>query len=62
NISSRKYLKSCLEQIFIISKNHDFKWLHLGNLTKEGHPRHPSRTSYSVKLNNFDIEKYLKKY
>ena len=62
NISSRKYLKSCLEQIFIISKNYDFKWLHLGNLTKEGHPRHPSRTSYSVKLNNFDIEKYLKKY
>lgn len=30
------------------------------DITKRGHPRHPSRAPYDFGLNDFDIESYIK--
>ena len=59
NISLRGYLLESLKDIFDVSKTIGVKWLHLGSLTKSGHPRHPSRLSYEWKLNQFDVAGYL---
>ncbi|MEO0340133.1 MAG: DUF1643 domain-containing protein [Bacteroidota bacterium] len=55
----RKYLSVCLNDIYQISQNYDCKWLQIGQLTKQGHPRHPSRTAYALGLNPFELEEYL---
>lgn len=59
NISDRPYMHECLEMIYTMSLSHSAKWVHLGSLTKKGHPRHPSRTAYSCRLNDLDIKTYL---
>jgi hypothetical protein len=59
NISRRIYLKKSLIEISKIVEKNNGKWKKIGELTKSGHPRHPSRVAYSEKLNEFNIEKYL---
>ena len=39
--------------------NLNIYWWHIGDLTKTGHPRHPSRVPY-VGLKPMDIEDYIK--
>lgn len=59
-IESRPYFKQCLVDISEEVKPHKVKWLMIGEeLTKGGHPRHPSRAGY-IGLGKFDIEKYIK--
>jgi len=57
-ISVRKYLKSCLRDLFKETQNKNITWWKIGNLTKTGHPRHPSRGAYQP-LTKFDIQEYL---
>jgi len=61
NIVDRNYLKECLKEIFEIAKEYKVKWIKLGDFTKSGHPRHPSRASYFLALTSIDIESYLEK-
>jgi len=58
-IGRRPFLYDCLKELSQCF-DESFNWLHYGNLTKFGHPQHPSRMSYSEKLNTFDIINYLK--
>jgi hypothetical protein len=60
-IEVRPYLKRELTVIKSISDQFDLDWLQIGSPTLSGHPRHPSRAAYSMGLNEFDIEAYLKK-
>lgn len=57
-INKREYLKLCLADIFNLTKNKNINWLKIGDLTKSGHPRHPSRASKD-NLTNFDLNTYL---
>ena len=57
-ISERTFLKSCLADVFKKTQNKNITWLKIGNLTKTGHPRHPSRGAYQD-LTKFDIQEYL---
>ncbi len=58
-ILQRPYFKTCIEQIHELARNRDAQWMKIGDLTKYGHPRHPSRVAYQA-LSEFDIERYLK--
>jgi len=59
NINLRPYLAKSLKQITKVAQKKNCKWLHYGKLTKEGHPRHPSRLSYSWEFSEFPIQEYL---
>lgn len=61
-IVERKYLFSCLESIYDITKELNIKWLKIGELTKSGHPRHPSRTSYNQSFTEFNIIDYISNF
>ncbi len=37
------------------------RWMHYGELRKDGHPRHPSRASYDWDFHDFDVADYLDK-
>lgn len=58
-IHLRQYLSGCLNDIYKFANKYDSVWLKIGNLTKSGHPRHPSRVSYSCELTSFDITNYI---
>ncbi|MBT8287329.1 MAG: DUF1643 domain-containing protein [Bacteroidia bacterium] len=60
-IMMRPYLIDCLKEIEDILSPFEPKWGHLGTLTLNGHPRHPSRTSYACRLIEFNIHRYIKK-
>ncbi len=57
-IGRRPYLYECLKELHKCFDER-YNWLHYGNLTKFGHPQHPSRMAYTEKLDTFDIIKYL---
>lgn len=59
NISRRDYLKKSLTEISKIVEQNNGKWKKIGELTKSGHPRHPSRIAYSEKINEFNITEYI---
>lgn len=61
NISSRKYLKRCLEQIVEIADLHSCKWYMIGDITKEGNPRHPLYLNKQCDKKKFGIHEYLEK-
>lgn len=54
----RPFLKNCLVEIVSSTSSLKVKWLKIGDLTKNGHPRHPSRVSYELGLTDFDILEY----
>ena len=39
----------------------DPRWIALGERTKGGHPRHPSRVSYKKSFNAFNLDRYINK-
>lgn len=59
SISATPYLKKCLKDIVSMLQPLCPKWMQIGNLTKRGNPRHPSRVAYSLDLQNFDVTNYL---
>lgn len=58
-IKTREYLKNSLKQIVEITDTCQCTWYHIGNLTKEGHPRHPLYLKSICKMEKFDIHEYL---
>lgn len=61
SIEIRNYLKKCLIDLTNCLQDYKVKWVKIGEMTKSGHPRHPSRPSYSELLSEFDISSYLMK-
>lgn len=59
NIALRPYLAQALHALSLEVQVLEGKWLHYGDLTKSGHPRHPSRLSYSWIFSEFDIVSYV---
>ena len=57
-ITRRPFLLHCLKEVHDCF-DHNYRWLHYGELTKAGHPKHPSRLPYSYQLQEFDIKSYL---
>ena len=62
--------QSVLEKPFFISgakllierlRKYEPKWLHFGDLTRDGHPRHPRQLSYDWAFAEFKVEDYLNK-
>ena len=59
DIVNRNYFGKSLKSIAIAMKCRNVNWLHYGNLTKKGHPRHPSRLSYEWHFQKFNIFQYI---
>ena len=63
SIEIRDYLKLCLFSIHLATEKYLIgkivKWVHIGELSKNGHPKHLLYQPYNSKLNEFDIEKYI---
>ena len=59
SITVRPYLKECLTSLLSQLAILNPTWWKIGEYTKTGHPRHPSRAAYNLVLNPFDVEAYL---
>lgn len=59
SIELRGYLIDSLEEIKLIAEKHKATWYSIGGLLKSGHPRHPARSSLSLKKIKFDLDKYI---
>lgn len=57
-ITIRRYFKQCIKQIHELTKGKNVKWVKIGDLTQDGHPRHPLYTAYHTELSEFDINQY----
>ncbi|SHL08167.1 DUF1643 domain-containing protein [Xylanibacter ruminicola] len=60
-INATTYLKDCLKDIVDLLQPLNPKWKQIGEPTKLGNPRHPSRAAYSMGINDFDVYEYIKK-
>lgn len=60
-INVRKYMKRCLADLIDVSQDLKANWVVIGDLTKSGHPRHPSRAPYKKKFQSFDVSSYSRK-
>lgn len=58
-IESRYYFKICLYDIKNLLSSYKPKWIKYGDLTKPGHPQHPSRKKHIDLFNKFDIDQYV---
>jgi hypothetical protein len=59
DITIRPYLGIALRRMVEAVKKMNGTWVHYGELTKYGHPRHPSRLSYSWVFSEFDVSNYV---
>jgi hypothetical protein len=59
NIKMRPYFLEGLQAIANAATKRKSDWKACGQLTKRGHPRHPSRLGYEVEWGRFDIKEYL---
>ena len=62
NIEKRAYLRTVLEKIYASTAGGNYRWLHVGTLTKAGHPRHPLYLPKKLPFSSFDIQAYLSKH
>lgn len=53
SIIKRKYFKECLKDILSLFTKYTTSFIHLGELTKMGHPRHPLYVKYDTIPNIF---------
>ena len=58
-IEIRDYFKICIQEIVRTLDSKKVIWLKIGEPTKNGHPRHPSRAPYNSMLTKFDIHAYI---
>lgn len=58
-INKRPYLKSCLNDV-ATTLGLKSNWLHISDLTRKSHPRHPLYVAHASVFNQFDIENYIK--
>jgi hypothetical protein len=57
----RRFLFSSLNAIVENLSAQRIEWKKIGEFTKSGHPRHPSRVPYKSDFIDFDITQYLKR-
>ena len=60
-ITSRSYLKKCLEDIYTITEQFNPLWFNFGKLTNEGHPIHPLSLDLDIESYKFDLKTYISK-
>jgi len=58
DIEKRSYLIAAVRSLAVALSPLHPVWMHFGELTQKGHPRHPSRLSYSWVLRSFNVTKY----
>lgn len=58
NILLRAYLAESFKALDSLVKALNGSWVSYGELLKEGHPRHPSRLSYTWQFSAFDADHY----
>lgn len=58
-IKVRNYMRSCLKELINLSDSFESNWVTIGDLTKSGHPRHPSRAPYKKEFRTFDVIEYM---
>mgnify|MGYP001113748628 CR=1 FL=1 len=51
------FVHACIE-LFARLQNLDVSWLRFGDMTASGHPRHPSRLSYSWRFAPLEVARY----
>lgn len=61
-LECRDYLIVNLKEISDVCLESKVNFMHLGELTKKGHPRHPSRLAYASKICDFDIRNYINNF
>ena len=59
NIKTKLYLTDCFKQVFGLFKDKNVNWL-CAEITNSGHPKHPLYRKSNIKLQNFDMNKYIK--
>ena len=59
-IEKRSYLGGALRDIVDGLEGVDVRWVHIGNVSKQGHPHHPLYLSHQSAIQPFDIEAYLR--
>lgn len=59
-IASRPYLRLLLRDILQVANDAGCEWMSLGDLTKNGHPRHPLYVRADAPLRPFDVDEYLR--
>ena len=62
DIDRREYLVAAARSLIARLSAQNAVWVHYGSLTKRGHPRHPSRLSYSWTFSNFSAKSYSARY
>jgi len=62
DIVLRPYLADSFKELLMAVNAINGKWLHYGELCKNGHPRHPSRLSYSWRFKPFETKTYAEKF
>lgn len=55
-VEKRAYLKECLKELISLAEMYDCKWYKMGDLTKDGYPRHPLYLSNDCKIEPFKIK------
>lgn len=58
SISARTFFIKAVQALGERLKESSVKFIRFGPLTRSGHPRHPSRLSYSWHFSSFDMDKY----
>lgn len=58
-INKKKYLGDCLEDIHQVTENHECTWVHFGDLTKKGNPRHPLYLNQNLQFFSLKMRAYL---
>ena len=53
SVKHHPFFEEARDQLFSRLSKYKAKWLHFGDLTVGGHPRHPSRLSYNWKFSPF---------
>ena len=59
SILARGFFISAAKQLAVRLSPYSPMWQHHGPLTKNGHPRHPSRLNYASKFSPFKINAYV---
>ncbi len=59
-IEKRDYLPGCIADMVAISRDYDATWYTAGKRSVKGHPHHPLYLKKDSKLDEFDVEEYLK--
>ena len=52
------FVDACIE-LFVRLGKYDVNWLHVGDMTLLGHPRHPSRARYAWSFAPLAVESYI---